>query len=155
MTPEEARRAALEQMLSNAGAGRVAADPAMWQRVVRPALEAPVGDRASTVRQLWANRNAAVATARNNQFAGTNAALDALREQRKQEARRGMGRVRRSGGMSTGSTVPTSPVDPMQALFGDFFQYLEENSPRPLAPPSYGQRPVVDNRRHKRSEGDY
>lgn len=138
MSPEEARRAALEQMLTNAGAGRVAADPAIWQQVVRPALEAPVGDRARTVQDLWATRNAAVATARNNQFSGTNAALDALREQRKREAQRGMGRVRRAGSPPAESLAP---VDPMQAMFGDFAKWLEQNSPPPpAAPPSYGQR---------------
>lgn len=153
MSPEEARRAALEQMLANAGTGRVAADPTVWQQVVRPALEAPLGDRARTVQELWANRNAAVAKARNDQFAGTNAALDALREQRKREAQRGVGRVRRAG---SPPVAPSAPVDPMQAMFGNFFDWLGQNTtPPPAAPPPYRQRQGFDNRNSRRSSGDY
>jgi hypothetical protein len=122
------RQEALNLLLQNAGAGRVAANPTLWDAVVKPMLTAPLGDHATAVQNMWNTRNAATAANMNSRIGGYSAALNALEQQNAAKARGGRRRV-------TGGTSGTQVMTPVMTA-SDWFDQLLRDYGGVSAPPT-------------------
>jgi hypothetical protein len=101
------RNQALQALLANSGANVAAYNPVNYEALVKPMLMAPVSASTTNANTAWATRNKTVSDSRQAAVGGYQAALDALRIQKANNAKRA---ARPSSSSGASQQLVTTPA---------------------------------------------